>query len=430
MHAGESYYIYRWDFTSPTSYLEQDGTTGDYIRQMHAYLESTYGIDIQYVVWKSSNWLNNMLEAAYSGTPAADIFHIGGPYTKQTCYAYNGIPESAIQSLSALSKAATFSDPEYWDQYQQSTFGTINGQLYFANPAPVGFAQVATNQMLFFNKRLVELGGYTPAQLYAWCKNGTWTWERYRQLLVDTTRPDLGTYGAMLGQSGGFLYGLMASNNAAFVKTSVVAGKERDIFAATDSAGVAVYEFYADIVQNRYINVRSNTNDEPASFSEGKYATMLTYLARAADLHNMQDDYGIVLPPKGPNAQTYYSDNNWNNGICLLQNIDNPLGAAQLLEEYFAPAFKKSSDQAKAMMSAELVAHMRDQQSFDICKSVVNYNKPSRFMIYMLELGNPLFYDATTVFYNCTASARAYLRSIATQVNDSLNSIQDMMPRE
>lgn len=425
MKAGDVYRYYRWDFTTENSYFEEEGAGGDYIRATKAAMEEEYGITITCVPGKPGDWFGPVIESAYAGTPEADVFHIGGPPWIIGAYAYNGMPESAIQSLTDLSEAATFSDPEFWDVDAQNSTCTFGGELYFANPASVGWGQIAVNQVTYFNKRIIEGAGYTSEQLYGWNNSGDWTWDRYRQLLVDTTNADAGVFGTLLGQSGGFLYGLVASNNASFIAYKEVDGKQLYQLATTDPKAIAAYEFFASIAHDGLIDTSNGTAQEATYFASGKYATMLTYLNRTDGTTGlstiMEDDYGIIQIPKGPSATTYVSDTNWNGPICILQNIENSLGAAQFLEMFLAPQYGKSSEQAVASLQADLESRVRDEESLQVCLAIPQYSKSSAFMVYMNQLGNEVFGTGNLLDMASGATTpTTYFASIEASVNQKL----------
>lgn len=420
MKAGDIYRYYRWDFATPTSYFEQDGAGGDYIRATKAALEAEFGITITTVPGKPGDWCTPILESAYAGTPETDVFHAGGPCWIIAAYAYNGMPESAIQSLSDLSEAATFTDPEYWDVDVQNSLCTFNGELYFANPTAIGWEQIAVNQVTYFNKRIVEAAGYTSQQLYDWNNAGDWTWARYRQLLVDTTNPDAGIFGTALGQSCDFLYGLVASNDAGFIGYKEVDGKQVYQLTAGDANGLAAYDFFADLAQNGLIDISSATSNEASYFAAGKCATLLTYLNRTDGLTEMEDDYGLLQIPKGPAASTYISDTNWNGPICIMQNIENSLGTAQFLQAFLSPQYGKSSEQAQVRLSADLESRVRDEESLAVCLAIPQYSRASAFMVYMAQLGGSVFGEAVGQLSDGSTTATAFFASIEASINQAL----------
>lgn len=425
--SGDVYRYIRSDFQTTTQYLEEEGDLGEYIREKHYEMQNKYGITIEFVICEA-DWMNYMCRSAYSGNPIADIGNAGGPFALMQFYKYNNIPESAIYALSDLSEAATFSDPDYWELDLQETMCTFDGKLYFANPGYIGWELLSLSQVTFFNKRLVEQAGYSAEQLYQWCKNGEWTWDKYRALCEATTDPSAGVWGSLRGQVGGILYALVPSNDGEIVTKKEVDGKMYDVLGLTEEKAQKAYEFYADLASNGYLDTSIATQQEGAVFATGQYATMVTYLNRTDLLGKMEDDYGILLPPKGPDAKDYVSDLNWCTPLCIFKNISNPLGTAQVLEEFFAPRFAKSSAEAELLMEADLATRVRDSESMEICKMIPKYSRASTFALYAQIPGfsEKVFYDAMDSISSGSVNAATYFASIEEAINANLINFQQV----
>lgn len=423
--AGDTYRYIRSDFKTDSQYLEYDGALGDHIRTKHAEMEEAYGINIEFVVCEA-DWSGYMLRSAYAGNPVADVGNAGGPFALMTFYKHYGIPESAIQSLTTLSEAATFSNPDYWQLDLQETMGSFNGELYFANPGYIGWELPSLSQVTFFNKRIVEGAGYTPATLYQWQKDNDWTWARYREILVATTDADMGIWGSLAGQVGGILYALVPSNDGAIVEKREVNGQQLDILTAVEPKALAAYDYFAQLAGEGLIDTSLNTTEEAASFATGRYATMVTYLNRTELLTEMEDDFGILLPPKGPDAETYVSDVNWNTPLCIFQSVPNALGTAQFLEEFFAPRFATSSIESQLLLEVDLEGRVRDKESVETCKLIPQYSRASSFALYAQVAGfsEKVFYDPMALLPTGETTAANYFASIESAVNTSLTDYQ------
>lgn len=425
--AGETYRYLRWDFKTPEDYLEGTGTGADYIRETHNKLQDKYGITISYVPGPGGDWVENVLSLAYAGTPTTDIVHAGGPFALTSFYMYKGTAASAIYSLSELKDAATFSDPEYWDTDMQNTLGTFDGELYFAVPANTGGSLALVNQVTFFNKSILDAAGYTDKQLYDWHNEGNWTWERFKEIAIKTTDADAGIFGTTVGEQSVFMYSLIASNDSAFIAPKEVDGKTVDQMNTLDPKAIAAYDFFADLINAKAID--SEGGAEAPLFASGRYAMMLTYLNRGPTLQKleMEADFGVLLPPKGPDAPDYISDINWMTPYCILRGIPNPMGTAELMEQLFQPMVKKSSPESMAMLEIDL-DFLRDKESLDICKTIPEKSRASRFMLYWTannyEFANAITGDAVKKIASGEATATNYFSSVNGRLDALLLDLQ------
>ena len=113
---GETYRYFIYTTTDSNNPFESmDDESREYnLNRKNAY-ETHYGITIEYVTAGGADWYVAFAAAAASGTPTADIYHAGGPFTMYTNYNYNGNPGSALEPLSQYSQYADFTDAEYFD---------------------------------------------------------------------------------------------------------------------------------------------------------------------------------------------------------------------------------------------------------------------------------------------------------------------------
>jgi len=164
---------------------------------------------------------------------------------------------------------------------------------------------------LFFNKRLLRESGLDPDVLYDLQKAGTWTWDNFVNICRQTTR-DVNNDGSIdiyaLPQDDvrellkAFVYG----NNANFV-TIDAAGKFQN--ATNTPQFVEAIQFYVRLMEEGVMKPRPG--DDAAwdwdfmEFFDGRTAMVIAPEWRRSQTPSMEDDYGWVLPPKGPRASDY-----------------------------------------------------------------------------------------------------------------------------
>ncbi|MBQ6695677.1 MAG: extracellular solute-binding protein [Lachnospiraceae bacterium] len=170
---------------------------------------------------------------------------------------------------------------------------------------------------LFFNKRLVEEAGYDPDDFYKWQANGEWTWEKFEEVCAkvqrDTDADGITDIYAMTQQGSEFYMAAVCSNNGHFINK--IDGKfvnELDSQATLDALQ------WAMDLRAKYEMPQpegSNWDFFLAEFKNGKGVFIADQVYRANQdfsVDNMEDEFGFLCFPMGPNATTYnswYEDN-------------------------------------------------------------------------------------------------------------------------
>ncbi len=162
---------------------------------------------------------------------------------------------------------------------------------------------------VFFNKRLLTEAGVDPESLYDMQKDGTWTWEAFEEVLKKLTQDTDGDgvvdkY-AMMSFSPRLLLPAIYSNNANFFaldengKFVVTAGDDNFLEAAN---------WIMDMVSKYELKAPEGANWDyfDAAFFNGETAIKVAEEYEAGQgLKDMVDDFGFVMFPKGPKAETY-----------------------------------------------------------------------------------------------------------------------------
>ena len=160
---------------------------------------------------------------------------------------------------------------------------------------------------IFFNKRLLTEAGVDPESLYNMQAEGTWTWEAFeelcKQLTRDTDNDGVTDKYAMMSFTSHFLPAAMVSNGAGFVLMEdgkYINGAETDAF--LEAANWAV-----DMISKYEMPAPEGAewNYFESAFINGEVALQCHEDYFKSSLANMEDDFGFVMFPKGPRAETY-----------------------------------------------------------------------------------------------------------------------------
>ena len=237
-----------------------------------------------------------------AGRPAATAFRLQADWAL-ALYRQNLLyPVSTRKSINWA--AAT---PIEWNKHVTTAF-TFGGKSYAFMEGYGGSMQSA---VVFWNKRLFREAGLDPNLLYELQKAGTWTWDKFFEISKQLTR-DLNndgiidTYAMASDFSKDILDALVSSNGAMYVDRD----RNGKLVNATGRP-----EFIETL--RYYIRLRDEGVMKPKpegvpwdwykpEFINGNVAMQIgqQHLVNG-DLRNMRDDWGMVLPPKGPRSKNY-----------------------------------------------------------------------------------------------------------------------------
>lgn len=170
---------------------------------------------------------------------------------------------------------------------------------------------------VFFNKRLLQEAGVDPESIYDMQADGTWTWEAFEELCAklhrDTDNDGVIDKYAMMSFSSHLIPAAAVSNGAGFV---MVDENGKYYNAAETDAFLEAMNWVMDMVKKYEMTAPEGANwdyFEPA-FKNAEVALSVHEDYFAGSLSEMEDDYGFVMFPKGPKADTYKwapQDNVW-----------------------------------------------------------------------------------------------------------------------
>lgn len=193
---------------------------------------------------------------------------------------------------------------EKWNATTKGLF-TKNGDVYAMR------AEAAEPRKgIFFNKRLLHEAGIDPDSIYDMQANGTWTWEAFEELCEkltqDTNNDGIPDKYAMMSFSSHLIPAALVSNGAGFV----MVGEDGLYYnAAETDAFLEAANWVMDMVKKYEMPAPEGADwnyFEPA-FMNGEVAmTCHEEYVVGTFAEPMQDDeYGFVMFPKGPQADTY-----------------------------------------------------------------------------------------------------------------------------
>lgn len=172
---------------------------------------------------------------------------------------------------------------------------------------------------LYFNKRLLEEANINPESLYEMQADGTWTWDAFKKICEKTTRDTnndgvLDTY-ALTNFSVNFYQEVIASNNASFIGLD----KNGKFFNATGTDEFLEAMNWGYNILKKYEMPQPEGTEWDYSFTSfvnGEAAMNAAAVYQAGTYKDMEDDYGFVCFPKGPNADTYH--NIWSDNVYVI----------------------------------------------------------------------------------------------------------------
>jgi hypothetical protein len=250
-----------------------------------------------------------------AGRPAATIFVLQ-PDWALALYRQNLI--YPVGKSKAVSWTAT--TPVEWNRSVTSAFQFKNGRTNDAYAFAEGYGGSQHAACVFFNKRLFREAGLDPNLLYDLQKSGQWTWDKFLEVARKLTR-DINNdgitdkYAMPADLSTEILDAFVSSNGAMYVDKD----KNGMLFNVSNKPeSLQAVQFYLSLRDAKIMKPKPPGDNTPwnwhvPEFNDGRVAMRIDqqYLA-TNDLRNMKDDWGMVLPPKGPRAKNYVVFNDEN----------------------------------------------------------------------------------------------------------------------
>lgn len=219
---------------------------------------------------------------------------------------------------------------------------------------------------LYFNKRLLEEAGIDPADIYNWQESGEWTWDKFEEvcntITADTDNDGVIDRYALVTDESEMKNESVWSNGAEYI------GMENGKYVnktESDETLKALNWALDMMAKHNYKPDGAEWDWWKAGFTSGggAFSANQAYLA-ANDFKDMEDDFGFVCFPKGPNASDYtnvYQDNPYAIPACY--DADKAWKIAFAMNVYTdpVPGFEDYNDRLSGYYNT-----FRDMESVDL----------------------------------------------------------------
>ena len=195
---------------------------------------------------------------------------------------------------------------EKWNKAASDVM-TKGGKVYGVHVGPT-----EPRSCIFFNKRVLTEAGIDPETIYDAQADGTWTWDMLLDILSKVQR-DLDNDGVndifgMTGSNDDLCLGLVFSNNAEFFKLDE---NGKLAIGANSQEALDAFTMFRTIEDN-YIAPQPADSNWDWFKDFWKTGTTAFYAGQTwqgfndgAEMADMEDEWGAVMFPKGPAAETY-----------------------------------------------------------------------------------------------------------------------------
>ncbi len=274
-------------------------------------------------------WDATVKTAAMTGEPIADAFcHVADYIIPSWIYADLIVP---------VSDYIDTSDP-MWNRALMDDF-RYNGKDYMLSTAKEG-----PGTLILFNKRICAEYGITDEYLYDLQANGEWTWDKLLEVAAKCTHDTNND-----GQTD--VWGFCAYGPAPVIPESFVYANGGTCVSVDDQLR---YHYSLDTPEaiEAIEWCRALVNDSGLCYFEdwtwgagekqwnrGKIAFYQVFSWIVPDyVANLEDDeFGILLNPKGPKADDYVNASNVPDGWFIPKGVKNPEAIAAILKDYLYP---------------------------------------------------------------------------------------------
>ena len=390
IRAGDAYRIFLWSNTEENDVVYRDD------RELWRWedFQNKYGATVTWISNSYLQWQTEVFEAALAGEPVADIYCFGTTALMMDMLFYNASnksvsPKDIYQDLSKYGEYTNFDDAKYWDQ-SAAEVGYFGGAQLAVVPYRNGWNDVKGNQVTFFNKKLLEEAGYSAQQMYSLYQSGQWTFDKFREIALACTNADSGVFGSAIGESAISMLSLISANGGRIL-TPDKDGIQR--YTVNSEQSVYAINFLLDMCNKDKSIYLENTikQREGDLFRNGKIALMLTHAGTVQENQGPMGEriyqtegleYGIVLPPKGPNAQDHISDRNDFSAYAVFKGHENIAGVVQCLYYYRTAMYPVDSQAQATELANEAYAYFTSPEDIQTLQDAVKKTRVSSYMPY------------------------------------------------
>lgn len=437
---GETYTFSSWQYTSDQPYSGDD-TRNQAMRERIAKLESDYQITIEFVKDSDAH-----LQSAFQGVPEITGGKEGGLHTMMKTYLYQNLTGQCLTALSDYSHVYDFRNEEKFNVYSQYDLCEYNDKLWFFIPVEIGVHFECGGNCLVFNKKLLQSAGYTADMIYGWVNDGTWTWDKFEEVLKKVTNKAEGIWGIERGNEALVMWSLANSNGTEFVTLETMDnGQKQDKFVYSGDKGERLMEAYdefinlANGIQVMETTYYGSTSTEPLThFLNGDVAFYYNGYSSnpLKDIAQAEFEYGLVPWPKGPsnvaNENTYHSMYPHLNPYRVYRDVNgNTEGAVQILCQLYTPIYDANSQDAIDLYEMEKDTYTKNDAEAAKNLDIVESSK-EHFRVFMYSsapvtltdgsstVAAALFGKGEDAILKGEQNAATYFKSIAGAINKAI----------
>ena len=322
-------------------------------------IEEKFNCKISYEYYDPTSFYDEIYPIIMSGEKVADLMDV-------TLFSYGKLSVGEyLYDMSTLPNV-DFSQKHWIDVYDSAAVmpsgARYGASAAFANPYTHGFG-------LYFNKRLIEEQGLEDP--YKLLEEGKWNWETFGEMLSkgmkdvdgDAVFGSSDTYSATGGLDGGITAYYLANGMNMF--NIDAAGNVK--YAMTDAGVIPTLTTLKSMFSapGAYYYGGGDASLCTEMFIGGQVTFYMNLTTRGEALRDMNDDFGLVPIPMGPDADKYYSPIDHNTPIvCVPSSIDNPEATGLILEALAATSYGELETWQEETASL----YYRDEESAKVLK--------------------------------------------------------------
>lgn len=317
-----------------------------------------FNCSFEYVLMPQLSYMQEIATATAGGSVYANLYYFGN-YSSPQFYLSQLIAD--VRTIESLKM-----DELPWDAFITET-NTISGVPYAIHYDKSSYGM----HLLSYNKTLADQLGIE--NLYDAVRNGTWTFEKFEQ--VSQTAVDK-TNGATLGTiTGSFSPHCYGYANGGAAVTLGADGKYA--FTATDDAFLNGLQFIRDYRQKGLLKTDVVGGDwgitESRCFMnrETMFHQGEVWVARDIFSAYMEDDFGLLPLPKGPDADKNVGIVFDSNHFSFMEGDPDIENIAKLFVAYSS----KYAMSLETMLEEEYASVLRDEDSLEMLKMM--YENPA-----------------------------------------------------
>ena len=333
------------------------GFGDEYNMELWEGIAEDFNCTFEYVLMPQLSFMSEIATATAGGSVYANIYYFGNYSNPQFYLSQLMADVRTIESLKL--------DELPWDEFITKS-NTVNGVPYAVHYDKSSYGM----HLLSYNKTLADQLGLE--NLYDAVRNGTWTFEKFKQVsqtAVDKTNG--ATLGTITGSFSAHCYGYANAGAAVMLDEN-----NKYIFTGDQDEFLNGLQFIRDYRQNGLLKTDVVGNDwgitesrcfmnREVMFHQGE-----AWVAKEIFSAYMEDDFGLLPLPKGPDAEKNVGIIYDCNHFSFMEGDPDIENMAKLLVA-FASKYAMDLD---TMLEEEYAPVLRDEDSLEMLKMM--YENP------------------------------------------------------